>query len=88
VTALLILASGSPRRREFMRALGIPFVIHVADINERNGKGELPNALVARLSREKARAVADRYPNAVVVGADTIVKLIENHRGTFYAMKG
>jgi septum formation protein len=58
-----------------MRALGLPFVVHVADVDERNGAGEPPDALVARLSREKARAVADRYPNAVVIGADTIVTL-------------
>ena len=58
-----------------MHALGVPFEIHVADIDERNGQGELPGALVARLSREKARAVAARYPDAVVIGADTIVTL-------------
>jgi MAF protein len=58
-----------------MRALGVPFVIHVADIDERNGKGEPPDALVARLSREKAQAVARLYPDAIVVGADTIVTL-------------
>jgi septum formation protein len=73
--APLILASSSPRRREFMRALGLPFVIHVADVDERNGEGEPPDALVARLSREKAQAVAVRYPYATVIGADTIVTL-------------
>lgn len=72
---MLILASASPRRREFMDALGLPFEIHVADIDERNGEGEPPRALVARLSREKARAVTARYPHAVVIGADTIVIL-------------
>jgi MAF protein len=58
-----------------MRALGLAFVIHVADIDERNGEGELPKALVARLAREKARAVAVCYPGAAVIGADTIVAL-------------
>ena len=72
---MLILASGSPRRREFMDALGLAFEIHVADIDERNGDGESPRDLVARLSREKARAVAVRYPHAVVIGADTVVAL-------------
>lgn len=75
MTAPLILASGSPRRQEFMRALELSFVIHVADIDERNGEGESPDALVARLSREKAEAVAARYPDAAVIGADTIVTL-------------
>jgi MAF protein len=71
----VILASASPRRREFMRSLGIPFAIRVADIDERNGRGEPPDALVARLSREKALAVAACHPDAVVIGADTIVTL-------------
>jgi len=71
----LILASGSPRRQEFMRALGLSFAIRVADIDERTGDGEQPKDLVARLSREKARAVAVQEPGAVVIGADTIVTL-------------
>ncbi len=71
----LILASGSPRRRELVAALGLSFTIHVADVDERNGQDEPPDALVARLSREKARAVAARHPDAVVIGADTIVTL-------------
>ena len=68
-----------------MQALGVPFTVHVADIDERNGAGESPQALVARLSREKAHAVracaahdgavAARYPDAAVIGADTIVTL-------------
>lgn len=70
-----ILASGSPRRREFMQALGLPYTVHVADIDERNGQDEPPGALVARLSREKARAVAVHHPEAAVIGADTIVTL-------------
>jgi septum formation protein len=72
---LLILASGSPRRREFMDALGLSYEIHVADVDERNGEGEPPHDLVARLSRDKAGAVAARYPDAIVIGADTIVTL-------------
>ena len=58
-----------------MQALGVPFAVHVADIDERNGAGESPQGLVARLSREKAAAVAARYPDAAVIGADTIVTL-------------
>lgn len=71
----LILASGSPRRREFMQALGIPFTIQVADVDERDGDGELPADLVSRLSVEKALAVAREQHGRAVVGADTIVTL-------------
>ena len=71
----LILASGSPRRREFLELLGIPFAVHVADIDEQNGQNDLPRALVARLSREKAATVSTRFPDRVVIGADTVVAL-------------
>ncbi|MBL7202415.1 MAG: septum formation protein Maf [Anaerolineae bacterium] len=71
----VILASASPRRREFLQRLGIPFQVLAADIEERNGRDEMPDALVARLSLEKALAVAARHPHAVVIGADTIVTL-------------
>jgi septum formation protein len=71
----VILASASPRRREFMQQLSLPFQVHVADIDEQDQDDEPPQQLVARLSREKALAVATRLPQAVVIGADTIVTL-------------
>jgi septum formation protein len=71
----LILASGSPRRRTFMELLGLPFEVHVADVDERSLPGESPAGLVARLARAKAQAVAGRFPRAAVIGADTIVTL-------------
>jgi MAF protein len=71
----IVLASRSPRRYDFIKSLGIAFQIHVADIDERSQEGELPVDLVARLSREKALAVAVLYPDAIVIGADTIVAL-------------
>jgi MAF protein len=64
-----------------MHALGLSFVVHVANIDERNGQGELPCALVARLSREKAIAVAAHHPDAIVIGADTIVTVDEQLLG-------
>lgn len=64
-----------------MHTLGLPFAVRVADINERNGKGESPRALVARLSREKALAVAAHHPHAAVIGADTIVTVDEQLLG-------
>ncbi len=70
---LLILASASPRRRELLAALGIPFRCQAAAIDETPRPGEAPEELVRRLSLEKARAVARTAPEAHVLGADTIV---------------
>jgi len=72
---LLVLASASPRRRELLAALGLPFVIAVAEVDECQQPGELPAALVQRLSRAKASAVALRHPDGVIVAADTVVVL-------------
>ncbi len=71
----LILASGSPRRRDFIRNLGIPFEVIKPEIDERPHPGESPAELVQRLAFEKASAAADLYPDRVVLAADTIVVL-------------
>jgi septum formation protein len=71
----LVLASASPRRRELLKAVGLPFIIVAAEVDERQRPGESPAALVQSLSRAKAAAVAARYPDAVIVGADTVVVL-------------
>lgn len=68
----LILASGSPRRRELLALFGHPFTVHPADIDETMDPGKKPFDEVARLSREKALAVP-REEGDVVVAADTIV---------------
>jgi septum formation protein len=70
----LILASGSPRRRELLSQLGIPFEVVVSDIDEQQLPGELPDAYARRLSRQKAQAVARKITDpALIVAADTIV---------------
>ena len=68
----LILASGSPRRRELLGLFGIPFVIRAADIDETMNPALPPEAEVARVSRLKALAVP-REAEDVVIAADTIV---------------
>ncbi len=68
----LILASASPRRKELLGLLGIPFVIRVADIDETMDPHADPFDEVARVSRLKALAV-ERRAEDVVVAADTIV---------------
>ncbi|MFA6283103.1 MAG: Maf family protein [Desulfurivibrionaceae bacterium] len=67
----LILASGSPRRRDFLAELGLVFKVRVTDIDETPQPGEQPADFVARLSREKAQAV--EQPGAWVLAADTAV---------------
>lgn len=72
----LILASQSPRRRELLSRLGLEFTVRVADIDETMDPSKLPFDEVARLSRDKAAAVAAGAPeDAVVVAADTVVVL-------------
>jgi septum formation protein len=69
----LILASGSPRRSEILASVGWDFTKHVPDIDESEHPGEQPADYVVRLAREKAEAVAFRFPDDIVLGADTTV---------------
>lgn len=73
----LILASGSPRRAEILNSVGWEFEKHVADIDESLCDDESPEDYVIRLAREKAEAVAERFPESAVLGADTTV-VIDN----------
>ncbi|NBB52941.1 septum formation inhibitor Maf [Rhizobium sp. CRIBSB] len=82
----LVLASASPRRVELLALVGItPDRIDPADIDETPLKDETPPRLAARLASEKARAVAERSPEAVVLAADTVVavgrRLLEKASG-------
>lgn len=69
----LILASGSPRRSEILTSVGWEFDKYVADIDETELLDELPEDYVVRLAREKAEAVAAKFPDDIVLGADTTV---------------
>ncbi len=73
----LILASASPRRAEILKAVGWEFEKYAAEIDETELPNEKPADYVRRLAVEKAVAVAEKYKNALVLGADTIV-VIEN----------
>lgn len=70
-----ILASESPRRRELLGILGIPFDVVPSNIAEFPEPGETPTAFVARVAREKGAEVAGRVPDAVILSADTIVSI-------------
>jgi septum formation protein len=73
----LVLASRSPRRRELLAGLGFTLEIVPADTDEAVRPGERPRPYVARVAREKARAV----PGEVVLAADTSVVLGEEILG-------
>jgi septum formation protein len=69
----VILASSSPRRRELLALVGIAHEVVPADVDETPFPHEAPAAYCERLAREKALAVAHRFPDAVTIGADTTV---------------
>lgn len=72
----LVLASASPRRRDLLAQIGIvPDRIAPADLDETPLKGELPRPHALRLAEAKALAVAAEEPDALVLGADTVVAL-------------
>ena len=71
----LILASGSPYRRELLKRVNYPFEWVSPDINESPRNGEAPGDLVLRLARAKAAKVAQAHPAAVVIGSDQLATL-------------
>ena len=71
----LILASASPRRRELLAQLGFPFEVIVAQVVEHEDPSTDPRVMVAHNAALKADWVAERYPDSVVLGADTTVFL-------------
>jgi len=70
----LILASASPRRRELLHAAGYEFEVHPPDVDEDKQPPQiLPADLAQRLAQLKAYTVAERFPNDIVLAADTVV---------------
>lgn len=69
----LILASGSPRRKELLSTAGLEFDVIVADVDEKIPDGAEPQEVVMSLAMQKAQAVADLYLDCTVIGADTVV---------------
>jgi len=70
---VLVLASASPRRQELLRNAGIAFTVHVTNIPEVPLPGEIGRDFAERLAREKARAAITHWPDAFVLGSDTVV---------------
>jgi septum formation protein len=71
----LILASASPRRRELLASIGVDFEVLPSNVPEIHEEGEAPEEYVARLSRDKATAVAGANKGRWVIAADTTVLL-------------
>ncbi|HST08211.1 MAG TPA: Maf family protein [Gemmatimonadaceae bacterium] len=69
----VVLASGSPRRRQLLDLIGIEHDVSPSNIDESLRKGETPRRHAERLAREKASVATKRAPDRVVVAADTIV---------------
>ena len=68
----LILASGSRYRRQLLARLALEFRCVAADIDESRQPGESPAQMGARLAQLKAEAVAERHPDAIVIGSDQV----------------
>ncbi len=71
----LWLASTSRYRRDLLSRLGVEFRCEAPRVDETRGPGESPSALARRLALAKARAVAERHPEALVIGADQVCAL-------------
>ena len=71
---MIILASGSPRRQELLRKLCDDFIVETSDAQEIQ-RSDAPRILATGNAKLKAQSVAAKHPDAVVIGADTIVSL-------------
>jgi septum formation protein len=69
----VVLASASPRRRDLLDLIGIRHTVSPADVDESLRVGELPEAYVERLAREKAETLAASHADSLIIGADTTV---------------
>ncbi|HSV58354.1 MAG TPA: Maf family nucleotide pyrophosphatase [Variovorax sp.] len=71
----VILASTSRYRRELLSRVRLPFEVQSPEVDESALEGETPQALAVRLALAKAEAVAQRFPEAVVIGSDQVADL-------------
>jgi septum formation protein len=69
----IILASQSPRRKKILEQVGLNFDVVVSDFDETKIRFKTPQEMVERLSLEKARIIAKKHPNTIIIGADTTV---------------
>ncbi|MBF0308414.1 MAG: septum formation inhibitor Maf [Magnetococcales bacterium] len=77
----LVLASTSIYRRQMLERLQVDFLTDAPPVAEHAVPGETPLALVTRLAREKAGSLAEKYPNALIIGGDQVAALGERILG-------
>lgn len=77
----IILASGSPRRKELMEKTGLEFDIDPADIDERKFQDKSAKKLTEILAIEKAKEVAKRHPDSIIIGSDLVVSYQDHQLG-------
>jgi septum formation protein len=77
----IVLASSSPRRRELLALTGLSFSVEPSSYEEVLAPGVKPRLLARRLSSEKAKAVAKKYRNALIIAADTFIAYGDNLMG-------
>ena len=68
----LVLASTSPYRKELLQRLGLEFTTAAPNVDETRQPAETPEQLVRRLSEKKSRAVANKFPDALIIGSDQV----------------
>jgi septum formation protein len=71
----IILASGSPRRKQYLQEMGIRFTVRTAAVDEQPFVQEGPEDFVLRMAREKAAAVSTEFSESWVISGDTVVCL-------------
>lgn len=77
----LVLASTSRYRRELLSRLHIPFEVASPDVDETPLPGESPSQTAFRLSILKAKAVAEKFPDALIIGSDQVLMLDDEQLG-------
>lgn len=71
----IVLASASPRRQQLIEHFGQPIIVAPSYVSEDVPNSAHPNEMVCLLAIRKARHIADRFPRAVLLGADTTVEI-------------
>ena len=69
----IILASQSPRRAEILRMIGVSFKVEPSNINEEINQKIKQNEIPINLSKAKAEKISHKYPDKIIIGADTVV---------------
>ncbi|GEL07135.1 Maf family protein [Salisediminibacterium halotolerans] len=70
-----ILASQSPRRKQLLEQAGLSFTVIPSQMNEHFNLNVSPEEAVAQLAGDKARSILEKYPDQIVLGADTVIAI-------------